>query len=113
MLKLIKNQEAAVDVESLRGLVSEDLQAVDQLIEASLQSDVALINQLSHFLDQTRLQLAGIHCLARSDVGNASLSGDRPSQDGLLRFFLGCDQAAAHIERASMSSDRLPDFQRR
>jgi octaprenyl-diphosphate synthase len=50
MLKLIKKQEVAVDAESLRGLVSEDLQAVDQLIGDCLHSDVALIDQLSHYI---------------------------------------------------------------
>lgn len=50
MLKLVKKQEDKVDVASLRLPVEADLEAVDQLIMARLDSDVALINQLSHYI---------------------------------------------------------------
>ena len=50
MLKIVKNQIVKVDVEALRELVSDDVGAVDRLIRERLQSDVALINQLSHYI---------------------------------------------------------------
>lgn len=50
MLKLVKNQEDAIDIAVLRSLVEDDLEAVDRLIRERLDSDVALINQLSHYI---------------------------------------------------------------
>jgi octaprenyl-diphosphate synthase len=50
MLKLVKNHKGKADIESLRELVAGDLQAVNELIQHSLASDVALINQLSHYI---------------------------------------------------------------
>ena len=50
MLKLVKNQSNKVNVEALRELVADDIGAVDRLIRERLQSDVALINQLSHYI---------------------------------------------------------------
>ncbi|MEN8108840.1 MAG: octaprenyl diphosphate synthase [Pseudomonadota bacterium] len=50
MLKLVNNQSATSKVEDLRKLVVNDVNAVDQLIRERLQSDVALINQLSHYI---------------------------------------------------------------
>jgi octaprenyl-diphosphate synthase len=50
MLKLVKNQSAEFSITTLRNLLSEDLQNVDTLIHSSLHSDVALINQLSHYI---------------------------------------------------------------
>jgi octaprenyl-diphosphate synthase len=50
MLKLVKNQEVETGIETLRNLLADDLQAVDTLIHTSLHSDVALINQLSHYI---------------------------------------------------------------
>ena len=42
--------KSAPDIEELRRLVQEDSQAVDRLIRARLYSEVALINQLSHYI---------------------------------------------------------------
>jgi octaprenyl-diphosphate synthase len=39
-----------MSVDELRQLVDEDVQAVDELIRTRLSSDVALINQLSHYI---------------------------------------------------------------
>jgi octaprenyl-diphosphate synthase len=50
MLKIVKNQSTKIDIEALRELVADDVNAVDQLIRERLQSDVALINQLSHYI---------------------------------------------------------------
>ena len=50
MLKLVKNQSSENDIAALRLLLTEDLQQVDALIRKSLHSDVALINQLSHYI---------------------------------------------------------------
>ena len=50
MLKLVKNQTSKVDIEALRDLVADDVRAVDALIRERLHSDVALINQLSHYI---------------------------------------------------------------
>jgi octaprenyl-diphosphate synthase len=50
MLKIVKNQSAEFSIASLRSLLSENLQDVDSLIRNSLHSDVALINQLSHYI---------------------------------------------------------------
>ncbi len=50
MLKLVKKQSAINDIAALRQLLADDLEAVDALIRASLHSDVALINQLSHYI---------------------------------------------------------------
>ena len=40
----------AMDVLEIRALVAEDMVAVDRLIERSLHSDVALIDQLAHYI---------------------------------------------------------------
>jgi len=50
MLKLVNKQNAANDIATLRRLLADDLQQVDELIRHSLHSDVALINQLSHYI---------------------------------------------------------------
>ncbi|MGD8312892.1 MAG: polyprenyl synthetase family protein, partial [Gammaproteobacteria bacterium] len=50
MLKLVKNKEDVNDIASLRAVVAGDLKAVDELIRERLDSDVALINQLSHYI---------------------------------------------------------------
>jgi octaprenyl-diphosphate synthase len=50
MLKLVKNQEVETGFETLRNLLTDDLQAVDALIHSCLRSDVALINQLSNYI---------------------------------------------------------------
>jgi octaprenyl-diphosphate synthase len=50
MLKLVKNQEVETGFETLRNLLADDLRAVDALIHSCLRSDVALINQLSHYI---------------------------------------------------------------
>ncbi len=41
---------SAPDIEAIRRLVQDDVQAVDRLIRARLYSDVVLINQLSHYI---------------------------------------------------------------
>jgi octaprenyl-diphosphate synthase len=50
MLKLVKKQSAEFSIATLRKLLSTELQNVDTLIRSSLHSDVALINQLSHYI---------------------------------------------------------------
>ena len=50
MLKILKKQSAACDIGGLRGVVADDLERVNDLIRSSLHSDVALINQLSHYI---------------------------------------------------------------
>jgi octaprenyl-diphosphate synthase len=50
MLKLVKNKEVINDIAELRAVVVEDLKAVDNLIRVRLDSDVALINQMSHYI---------------------------------------------------------------
>jgi octaprenyl-diphosphate synthase len=50
MLKLVKNQSSEFGIANLRTLLDEDLQDVNTLIRNSLHSDVALINQLSHYI---------------------------------------------------------------
>ncbi|MDH3979777.1 MAG: polyprenyl synthetase family protein [Gammaproteobacteria bacterium] len=50
MLKLVKDQSAEFSITTLRELLAGDLQDVDTLIRGSLHSDVALINQLSHYI---------------------------------------------------------------
>ena len=50
MLKLVKNQAVETGIEALRTLLADDLGDVDALIHTSLRSDVALINQLSHYI---------------------------------------------------------------
>ena len=50
MLKIVKNHAVETGFETLRNLLSDDLQAVDTLIHRCLHSDVALINQLSHYI---------------------------------------------------------------
>ncbi|MEZ5446770.1 MAG: polyprenyl synthetase family protein [Gammaproteobacteria bacterium] len=39
-----------MDVLAIRALIAEDMEAVDRLIERSLHSDVALIDQLAHYI---------------------------------------------------------------
>jgi octaprenyl-diphosphate synthase len=39
-----------MNIDALRGLVAEDMEAVDRLIQARLHSEVALINQLSRYI---------------------------------------------------------------
>ncbi|MGB5471925.1 MAG: octaprenyl diphosphate synthase [Gammaproteobacteria bacterium] len=50
MLKLVKKQSNACDIAGLRSVVTDDLERVNDLIRGSLHSDVALINQLSHYI---------------------------------------------------------------
>jgi octaprenyl-diphosphate synthase len=50
MLKIVKNQSTTTNIEALRNLLTDDLEAVDKHIHTCLQSDVALINQLSHYI---------------------------------------------------------------
>ncbi|MDX1696786.1 MAG: octaprenyl diphosphate synthase [Thiohalobacterales bacterium] len=50
MLKLVKKQSDKNSLVALRQLLDEDLEAVNALIRSSLKSDVALINQLSHYI---------------------------------------------------------------
>jgi octaprenyl-diphosphate synthase len=50
MLKLVNNQKDRVDLNTIRSLVTDEMGAVDSLIQTSLHSDVALINQLSHYI---------------------------------------------------------------
>ncbi|MDH5514003.1 MAG: polyprenyl synthetase family protein, partial [Gammaproteobacteria bacterium] len=49
MLKIVKNQEVN-KIDAIRELLQADLEAVNSLIRSSLYSDVALINQLSHYI---------------------------------------------------------------
>ena len=39
-----------MDIESIRSLIATDMAAVDQLIQQRLHSEVALINQLGHYI---------------------------------------------------------------
>jgi octaprenyl-diphosphate synthase len=50
MLKIVKEQSAASNIDGLRSVVADDLERVNDLIRRSLHSDVALINQLSHYI---------------------------------------------------------------
>jgi len=50
MLKIVKKQSTACDIAGLRAVVADDLERVNDLIRSSLHSDVALINQLSHYI---------------------------------------------------------------
>ncbi len=50
MLKVVKNQTDVNGIEAIRRLLHDDLEAVNGLIRDSLHSDVALINQLSHYI---------------------------------------------------------------
>lgn len=50
MLKLVNKQSDALFIDSVRSLLAEDMGAVNALIHSSLHSDVALINQLSHYI---------------------------------------------------------------
>src|SRR5690606_10942283 len=55
-LKSVKNSECALatspamDIQSIKQLVADDMQQVDRLIQQSLHTDVALIDQLSHYI---------------------------------------------------------------
>jgi octaprenyl-diphosphate synthase len=46
----VEPTKTSPDIEQLRALVAEDAKAVDKLIRERLYSDVALINQLSHYI---------------------------------------------------------------
>ena len=50
MLKLVNNHADNNSIEAIRQLLSGDLEAVNELIRNCLHSDVALINQLSHYI---------------------------------------------------------------
>jgi octaprenyl-diphosphate synthase len=50
MLNIVKNQTDIISIESLKALVTDEMEGMDALIRTSLQSDVALINQLSHYI---------------------------------------------------------------
>ena len=39
-----------MDIQSIRTLIAEDMENVNELIELRLNSDVTLINQLSHYI---------------------------------------------------------------
>lgn len=46
----MEQTRAKPDIDELRALVTEDIAAVDRLIESRLYSDVVLINRLSHYI---------------------------------------------------------------
>ncbi len=50
MLNLVKNHSDKVDLNAIRTLVGDEMDGIDSLITRSLHSDVALINQLSHYI---------------------------------------------------------------
>lgn len=50
MLKIVNKQSDAIFIDSVRGLLADDMEALNALIHSSLHSDVALINQLSHYI---------------------------------------------------------------
>ena len=50
MLKLVNNQSDTIDLDAIKTLVSKDMGAVDALIQQCLHTDVALIDQLSHYI---------------------------------------------------------------
>jgi octaprenyl-diphosphate synthase len=50
MQEVLKNQRVSLDIDDIRGLVQDDAKAVDQLILKRLSSDVALINELGHYI---------------------------------------------------------------
>ena len=50
MLKLVEKQKDKLDLGAIRTLIKDEMGAVDSLIQTSLHSDVALINQLSHYI---------------------------------------------------------------
>ncbi|MDH3560355.1 MAG: octaprenyl diphosphate synthase [Gammaproteobacteria bacterium] len=50
MREVLKNHNVITGVDALHQLVEADVQAVDELIRVRLTSDVALINQLSHYI---------------------------------------------------------------
>jgi octaprenyl-diphosphate synthase len=50
MLKLVNNQIDTHYIDSVRELLTDDMEAVNALIHSSLSSDVALINQLSSYI---------------------------------------------------------------
>ena len=62
-------------VDTLHGLIYEDMQFVDNLIHDSLQSDVVLINQVGHYIVNSggkRLRPALLLLIARHfEIGRA------------------------------------------
>jgi len=50
MQELLKNQSTYMDIEDVRGLVRDDIGAVDALILKRLKSDIALINELGRYI---------------------------------------------------------------
>ena len=50
MQEVLKNQRVSLDIDDIRGLVQADATAVDRLILKRLSSDVALINELGHYI---------------------------------------------------------------
>lgn len=49
-MKLVQPQTASFDLETVRGLVAQDWQAVNREIQSQLASDVALVNSVSHYI---------------------------------------------------------------
>jgi octaprenyl-diphosphate synthase len=49
-MKLVKAKPAPFDLESVRGLVGDDWQAVNREIQSQLSSDVALVNSVAHYI---------------------------------------------------------------
>jgi octaprenyl-diphosphate synthase len=49
-MKLVKAKPAPFDLESVRGLVGDDWQAVNREIQCQLSSDVALVNSVAHYI---------------------------------------------------------------
>ncbi len=50
MQEVLKNQSSYMDIEDVRGLVRDDIGAVDALILKRLHSDIALINELGRYI---------------------------------------------------------------
>ncbi|MEJ2095261.1 MAG: polyprenyl synthetase family protein, partial [Gammaproteobacteria bacterium] len=46
----LQSETGTPDIQAIKALVAEDMQAVDDLIRASLYSEVSLINQLGHYI---------------------------------------------------------------
>lgn len=46
----LESETGTPDIQAIKALVAEDMQAVDDLIRASLYSEVSLINQLGHYI---------------------------------------------------------------
>ena len=49
-MKLVQAKSDAFDLEAIRGLVSDDWNAINREIHAQLSSDVALVNSVAHYI---------------------------------------------------------------